>query len=104
MANTPEDLQAMLHVAHAFACRERYIIHPQKSVTLSYNHAETYPFNLDGSVLPTPDCTTFLGKERYDDRPMHDAFIYARINLARRSSCIFVMGVGFHGLNILSCA
>ena len=101
MVNTLEDLQDMLHVAHAFACRERYIIQTHKSVTLSYNHAETYPFNLDGSVLPTPDCTTHLGIERYDDRPMHDAFIYARINLARRAA-YSLMGVGFHGLNGLS--
>ena len=53
------------------------------------------------SVLPTPDCTTHLGIERYDDRPMHDAFIYARINLARRAA-YSLMGVGFHGLNGLS--
>ena len=91
----------MLHAAHSFACRERYVLHPGKSAILSYHHAPDYPFSMEEDLLLRPASTSHLGIERETNKPHPDAFIDSRIALTCRTVHA-LMGTGLHGLNGLS--
>ena len=104
LANKPEDLQFMLHLAYNYSADERYVIHPNKTtITVMGDpghtgNRHTLEWKLGSmTVSPSPKFT-HLGIDRYADCLTSDVFIQDRVQLGRRTT-YGLMGAGLHGSN-----
>jgi hypothetical protein len=106
-ATNPMQLQEMLDETVIFSQRERYILHPQKSLILPLCKKSPYtywkdfaPWSLNGSHIEVVDQLKHLGVERNISASKKDIVIQ-RIQTGR-STTYALMGAGLHGLNGLN--
>ena len=97
-ANNAIDIQTQLNLAAAYADKERYEIHPNKTKCISFNVDHPCRPLLNGNVIETTESITHLGIQRFAGRYDPDEAVEDRISLARRTA-YSLMGTGFHGTN-----
>ena len=104
LANKEYDLQHMLNITAEYANKERYILHPEKSVVMIFNATDSSSdmytnWSLNDEPLQSVHSFTHLGINRNTKNSSTD--INERINLARKTSYP-LMGAGLHGVNGIS--
>jgi hypothetical protein len=107
LANSPEDLQFMLHLAYDYSADERYIIHPNKTtITVTGDPRKTgnyttLEWKLGENTVSLSPKFTHLGIDRYADSLTSDLYIQDKVKMARRTTYA-LMGAGLHGTNGLA--
>ena len=91
----------MLNITAEYANKERYILHPEKSVVMVFNATDSSSgmytnWSLNDEPLQSVHSFTHLGINRNAKNSSTD--INERINLARKTSYA-LMGAGLHGVN-----
>lgn len=100
----PLQLQEMLNEVVIFSNRERYALHPQKSMVLpickksqiNYWH-EFSPWTMNGTAVQVSNLVQHLGIERRSIASNKES-VNTRIQVGRRATYA-LMGAGLHGLN-----
>ena len=107
-AHNPNQLQEMLSELVIFSERERYKLHPQKSMVLplcsksSNNYwKECAPWSMNDSSIQVSNQIKHLGIVRNSTPSPRDT-INDRIQTGRRATYALSMGAGLHGLNGLN--
>ena len=98
IADSPEDLQAMLNLTYNFSSNSRYIIHPSKSQIVTYGDAFPSDCYIGPNPVPEVDGLTHLGILRNSNDLVPNTLIDERISLANRTA-YSLMGAGLHGKN-----
>lgn len=99
LATSKEELQVMLDVVYKFSTRERYVIHPQKSMVIPKTRSSTVEmkWHLGPSDILVSDKGTHLGIIRAAKKEL-SYNVTERISCARKT-LYSLMGTGLHGTN-----
>ncbi|KAK3092823.1 hypothetical protein FSP39_007606 [Pinctada imbricata] len=103
MSECTQEFGAMLNVAHSYACRHRYIIHPEKSVVITKQKVKTEDnliWKLGDEPIAIAEETIHLGLLRCTRREPRQNVTH-KISTARRT-LYSLLNVGCHGLNGLN--
>ncbi len=97
MATCRSTLQTMVDEIALFSKRNRYSIHPSKSVALAWKDSPP-DVSLNGKHLPTTDTLEHLGVVRVitESKIQTRPFVESRVQLMRRTA-YSLMAVGLHG-------
>jgi endonuclease/exonuclease/phosphatase family metal-dependent hydrolase len=105
MADTREDLQAMLDLCHDYSQYERYRLQPAKSMVLVYNSNVPFHqlqnseiFKLGSASIPIVSQGTHLGIIRDTDSAGNIPTVAKNVTNARKA-LYSMMGTGMHGTN-----
>ena len=106
LASDLPSVATLTNITYNYACRERYTIHPEKTVlSVFYTHPvweecvrDMGAVRLGENAVPVVNCITHLGINRYNNINDKDKFILERLALGRRTS-YSLMGAGFHGVD-----
>lgn len=103
-ANNEYELQHMLNITTEYANRNRYVLHPEKSVVMIFNPVcedkNLYTkWHINKKPLPVVTNLTHLGINRNNKN--NSADVQARVAVARRTAYA-LMGAGLHGVNGVS--
>jgi len=103
LADSAHDLQALLDVVLDYSTKERYIIHPSKSMIVIFNNKSSSQcsWSLGSKSVPVEKVYKHLGINRFSQDTGSTQLIADCITTARRASYA-LMGAGFHGNNGLS--
>lgn len=102
LANSPSELQSMLNVAYAYANREKYIIHPEKSCILKKVHPRKVSSVYSNWKLG--DCEVTVSQSATHLGILRSCKNEIQVNIDDRITCAqktlyALTGTGLHGIN-----
>ena len=103
LGGSPFEIQCLLNLAKHYADKERYVLHPQKSMLSCYNVEQVWKdflkeegcITIGDTPITISDEFTHLGINRHNSSLANTLLLGERIKLGRRT-CYALMGAGMY--------